>query len=157
MCRLSREVSLNPLSKVKDSWQLAMAILGRFHIHSSFEKDRKLMLGSSNCSCRENKSIYHMLPSRRHLKMSAVAVRVKLFCLNPRICLYPGTPLKFPWSSDVTVQTTWSTGSLRGLLESCCITSWPTFLWIIFFSVFVSCVSGITYYVSQNVHFHYYY
>jgi hypothetical protein len=110
MCHLSREVSLNPLLKVKDSSQLVMATLGLFHIHSPFAKDRTLMLGSSNCSCQENRSIYHMLLNHRHLKLSplAVAVRLQLYCLNRRICIYPGTLSKFPWSSDV--QTSHGTG-----------------------------------------------
>ena len=38
---------------------------------------------------------------RNHHHLLELAVRAPLLRLNSRICLYPGIPSKFPWSSDV--------------------------------------------------------
>jgi hypothetical protein len=165
MNRLSREVSSNPLLNVISQW--VTEILGRFHIHSSFEMDRTSMLGSSNCSCQGNRSTYHTSHKHHHFlspfklkialqllspltvspspllhhhlipleitlqlhphHLAPVAVRLRLqyskCCLNLRICLYLGTPSKFPWFSETSREDFFRT--------SYCITSLTLALFLI--------------------------
>lgn len=80
MNRLSREVhvSLNPLLKLKDTSQWVSEILAGFHMHSSFERDRMLMLGSSNCFCLGTRSTCQMLLS--HHRLSLFILVVQLHC-----------------------------------------------------------------------------
>ena len=96
-----------------------------FHIHSTFQKDRTLMLGSSNYSCQENRSTYHMLLNHHHFTGPgpgpllwftllhhyhltpvspvplSMPVNQRMKPLIPRWGLYPGTPSKLPWSSEM--------------------------------------------------------
>ena len=66
MSRLSPEISLKPLLKVKGNLQWVTEIPAGLHIHSSFEKGRTLTLGSSNCSFQGNRSTYPMLLNYHH-------------------------------------------------------------------------------------------
>ena len=61
ICRLSREASLNPSLEGKGYLTVGYGDSGgRFHIYSSCDKNRTLMLGSSNYSRRGNRSTYHV-------------------------------------------------------------------------------------------------
>ena len=118
MCRLSRKVSLKPLLKVKDTSRWVTEILDRFHTNTFSEMDRRLMLGSSNCSCRGNRSTYHMFLNHRHLL--PLAVWAPLPCLNSRIRLYPGTPSKFPMPNHHHLLPLAVRGPLRRLTSRIC-------------------------------------
>jgi hypothetical protein len=78
MSRLSREIKLKPLLKLVDNSQWVTEILAGLHICSTFEKDRTLMLGFSNCSYQDTRSNYHILLNHHHFKLSPGPLEVSL-------------------------------------------------------------------------------